>query len=160
MLVPTVVYAAVALRWAIDQFQREEVLFREAERFDLGVWLQHLSATASRRRPAAQAMLCFALILTASWFLIQYLALQGIGARPGRGGGRPVPDPVPAADHGGDADLLAAPDARGSTWPAPRYLVLAVALAVALNPLVNELRPSGRAVVSRSPSIIKEALGQ
>ena len=37
VLVPTVVYGAVALRWAIDQFQREDVLFREAERFDLRV---------------------------------------------------------------------------------------------------------------------------
>jgi len=27
VLVPTVVYAAVALRWAVDQFQREDVLF-------------------------------------------------------------------------------------------------------------------------------------
>ena len=39
-MVPTLVYAWVALRWAIDQFQREEVLFREAERFSLGTWLQ------------------------------------------------------------------------------------------------------------------------
>ncbi len=37
-----VIYAAVALRWAIDQFQREDVLFREAERFSLGTWLRHL----------------------------------------------------------------------------------------------------------------------
>ena len=34
VLLPTVCYGALALRWAIDQFQREDVLFREAERFD------------------------------------------------------------------------------------------------------------------------------
>ena len=49
-MVPTVVYAAVALRWAIDQFQREEVLFREAERFNLSHWLRHL---VRDRRPIA-----------------------------------------------------------------------------------------------------------
>src|SRR5439155_21987221 len=42
VLVPTLVYAAVALRWAIDQFQREEVLFREAEQFNLYSWIRHL----------------------------------------------------------------------------------------------------------------------
>src|SRR5262249_42146497 len=33
VLLTTVAYGAVALRWAIDQFQREDVIFREAERF-------------------------------------------------------------------------------------------------------------------------------
>ena len=42
VLLPMLVYAAVSLRWAIDQFQREDVLFREAERFSLVTWLRHL----------------------------------------------------------------------------------------------------------------------
>ena len=42
VLVPTLVYAAVALRWAVDQFQREDVLFRESEHFSLSAWLRHL----------------------------------------------------------------------------------------------------------------------
>src|SRR5262249_19007386 len=42
VMVPTLVYAAVALRWAIDQFQREDVLFREAERVTLTSWMRHL----------------------------------------------------------------------------------------------------------------------
>ena len=92
-------------------------------------------------------MLCFALILSASWFLLQYMAMQGHRRQPGGGRGRPVPDPVPAADHGGDAHLLAAPDAPARPGRPRRYLVLAVAFVVALNPLVNELRPPGRAVV-------------
>ena len=60
---PTLVYGAVALRWAIDQFQREDVLFREAERFSLRPGFGTCSATASRRRPAARRF-CFALMLT------------------------------------------------------------------------------------------------
>src|SRR6185312_12667737 len=42
VMVPMAIYAAVALRWAVDQFRREGVLFRESERFDLGAWLRHL----------------------------------------------------------------------------------------------------------------------
>ena len=42
VLVPTLVYAAVALRWAVDQFQREDVLFRESEQFSLSAWLRHV----------------------------------------------------------------------------------------------------------------------
>ena len=42
VLAPMVVYSWLALRWAIEQFQREEVLFREAERLDMGLWLRRL----------------------------------------------------------------------------------------------------------------------
>ena len=76
-MVPTLVYAAVALRWAIDQFQREDVLFREAERFSLGIWLRHLYRDREPTPTGGQAMLCFALILSASWFLMEYLAFAG-----------------------------------------------------------------------------------
>ncbi|MBV8487437.1 MAG: ABC transporter permease, partial [Planctomycetaceae bacterium] len=80
VLVPTLVYAWVALRWAIDQFQREEVLFREAERFSLGHWLKHLVRDRQPTPTGAQATLCFALILSSSWFLLQYMAVKGIGS--------------------------------------------------------------------------------
>ena len=42
VLAPMIVYSWLALRWAIGQFQREEVLFREAERLDIGLWLRRL----------------------------------------------------------------------------------------------------------------------
>src|SRR5271166_4778198 len=80
VMVPTVVYAWMALRWAIDQFQREEVLFREAERFNVGVWLKHLVRDRQAMPTGGQAVLCFSLILSASWFLMEYMAIQGIGA--------------------------------------------------------------------------------
>jgi sodium transport system permease protein len=139
VMVPTVVYAWVALRWAIDQFQREEVLFREAERFSLGVWLKHLVRDRQPMPTAGQATLCFALILTASWFLLQYMAARGIGASL-------------AAMAAGQFLLLFPPlimavmltSSPGRTlrltWPSPRYFALAVAFVIALNPLVNQLR--------------------
>ena len=77
VLVPTVVYAAVALRWAVDQFQREDVLFRESEQFSLSAWLRHLLRDREPIPTGGQAALCFALILTSTWFLMLYLARQG-----------------------------------------------------------------------------------
>ena len=42
VLLSTTVYGLVALRWAVGQFRTEQVLFREAERFDLASWFRHL----------------------------------------------------------------------------------------------------------------------
>ncbi len=35
-------YSLMALWWGHDQFSREEVLFRESERFELKLWLKQL----------------------------------------------------------------------------------------------------------------------
>lgn len=74
VLVPTILYGVVALRWAIAQFQREDVLFREAERFDLRSWVRHLIRDKEATPTGGQALLCFSLMLTSAWFLTQYLA--------------------------------------------------------------------------------------
>jgi len=157
VLVPTLVYAAVALRWAIDQFQREDVLFREAERFDLYSWFRHLFRDRAPMPTGGQATLCFALILTSSWFLIQFLVPQ-VGL-------------TLSAVVAGQAIILIPPvimatlltsDPRKTlrlTWPEPRYLLLAVALVIALNPMVNELRPMVESLFP-IPSLIKTTLGQ
>src|SRR5271165_4173114 len=158
VMVPTVVYAWMALRWAIDQFQREEVLFREAERFNVGVWLKHLVRDRQAMPTGGQAVLCFSLILSASWFLMEYMAIQGIGANL-------------AAVAAGQFLILFPPlimavmltsSLRRTlrlNWPAPRYLALAIAFPVALNPLVNQL---GHLVEQWFPisSIIKQSLSQ
>lgn len=158
VLIPTVVYAAVALRWAIDQFQREEVLFRESERVNLAHWMRHL---VRDRRPiptGGQATLCFALILTTSWFLLQYMAMRGMGASlAGVAAGQFMvlfPPLIMAV-------ILTSSPSRTLRLrlPAGRYLALAVAFVVALNPLVNQLR----FLVERwfpISSVIKESLGQ
>lgn len=67
VLAPMVLYSWVALRWAIDQFQREEVLFREAERLDLGLWVRHLFRAKEPLPSAGQAFFCFGVIVVLQW---------------------------------------------------------------------------------------------
>ncbi len=67
VLAPTIVYSWLALRWAIEQFQREEVLFREAERLDLRLWLRRLFREKEELPSAGQALFCFGLILGLHW---------------------------------------------------------------------------------------------
>jgi sodium transport system permease protein len=63
VLAPMIVYGWLALRWAIEQFQREEVLFREAERVNVWLWLRGLFRDREARPSTGQAMLCFALVM-------------------------------------------------------------------------------------------------
>ncbi len=57
-----------AIRWAIDQFNSESVLFRESERLDLGLWLRHLRADRHATPTAAMAIACGVLILMIRFF--------------------------------------------------------------------------------------------
>jgi sodium transport system permease protein len=67
VLVPMLVYSWLALRWAIAQFHREEVLFREAERLDIGLWLRRLLREKEPLPSAGEAIVCFGLILGLHW---------------------------------------------------------------------------------------------
>src|SRR5206468_12554806 len=96
-------------------------------------WLGHLFPTSEAMPSGGQATLCFALIVTTSWFLMQYLALQ-------------EQPPTLASVAAGQffivippvfmAVLLTSSPSRTLrlAWPEPRYLLLALALALALNP--------------------------
>jgi sodium transport system permease protein len=68
VLAPMIIYSWLALRWAIAQFQSEEVLFREAERLDLGLWLSRLLREKEPLPSAGQAFFCFGLIFALRWF--------------------------------------------------------------------------------------------
>jgi sodium transport system permease protein len=70
VLAPMLVYSWLALRWAIEQFQREEVLFREAERLDVNLWLRRLLREKEALPSAGQALFCFALIFGLHWLLL------------------------------------------------------------------------------------------
>jgi sodium transport system permease protein len=154
VLVPTIVYGAVALRWAIDQFEREGVLFREAERFEVGNWLRHLFRDKEPTPTAGEALACFVLMLISAWILSKAMT-SSLGAM--------------AA--GQVAFILAPPLAMGFmltsdprrtlrlNWPKGKYLALAVGLALALNPLANELRMVVEALFPL-PEMVKQALGQ
>ena len=75
VLLPTILYAGLALRWAIDQFNREEVLFREAERLDLWLWFRHLLRDKGAFPSAAESMFCYAIMLMLVWFLSGLISL-------------------------------------------------------------------------------------
>ena len=67
VLAPMVIYSWLALRWAVVQFQSEEVLFREAERLDVGLWLRRLFREKEALPTSGQALFCFALLLVLRW---------------------------------------------------------------------------------------------
>ena len=141
VLVPTIIYGGVALRWAIDQFQREDVLFREAERFELRHWFRHLLRDKEPTPNGGEALFCFALMLTLAWFLTQYIAQLGLAtSTAGMAAGQIAFILTPPLAM----TLLLTSSPRRTLrlfWPSGRYIALAVGLALALNPLVNEVRP-------------------
>ena len=158
VLVPTVVYAAVALRWAVDQFQREDVLFRESEQFSLSAWLRHILRDREPTPTGGQAALCFVLILSSTWFLMLYLARQGADLAIGSVIAGSLIIFLPPVTM---AFALTSDPQRTLrlAWPEKKYIVVAVALVVALNPLVNEMRPIVESLFPIS-SVLKTTLSQ
>ena len=73
VLVTSIGYSLLALWWAIEQFGSEEVLFREAERFDLRLWVKHLLRDKEMTPSFAEAGFCFVLIL-----LLQFLSMKAM----------------------------------------------------------------------------------
>ena len=141
VLIPTIGYGLLALRWAIDQFQREDVLFREAERFDLRVWAKHLLRDKEDTPNGAEALFCFVLMLAVAWFMTQYLMFSGLGSSTAGLAaaqvGYVLTPPLAMA-------FFLTSSARKTlklSWPDSKYLALAVGLGFSINPLVNELRP-------------------
>jgi sodium transport system permease protein len=61
----------LAVRWAIEQFNQESVLFREGERLDLGLWLRRLVREREETPTAAMAVACAVLILVI-WFFTRF----------------------------------------------------------------------------------------
>lgn len=76
VLCPTMLYAYMALRFAIRQFRREDVLFREAERFELRLWLRHLLRDKEPVPTGAQAWFCFLVLVALRWYGQMYLPAQ------------------------------------------------------------------------------------
>jgi len=71
VLLTSVGYSLLALWWAIDLFSREDVLFREAERFEVRLWLKHLLRDKEATPTFAEAGICFAMIM-----LLQFGAMK------------------------------------------------------------------------------------
>ncbi len=75
VLVTSIGYSLLALWWAIEQFQREDVLFREAERFEVGLWLRHLLKTKDSLPSFAEAGFCFVVIM-----LLQFAVMNSMSS--------------------------------------------------------------------------------
>jgi sodium transport system permease protein len=67
VLAPVALYSWLALRWAIEQFNREEVLFREAERLDVLLWLKRLFREKEPVPTTGQAFFCLAVLIGLRW---------------------------------------------------------------------------------------------
>jgi sodium transport system permease protein len=64
----TVVCCLFAIRWAVHQFNNESVLFREGERFGVGLWLRHLVRDREDLPTAGEAVFCGVLLLVIRFF--------------------------------------------------------------------------------------------
>ncbi len=67
----------LAIRWAIRQFESEAVMFRESERWNLKLWVNHLWRDRGDTASPAEALLCGALILVCMFFA-QFVAGSSI----------------------------------------------------------------------------------
>jgi sodium transport system permease protein len=83
VLAPMALYCWLALRWAIEQFKREEVLFREAERLEIGLWLRRLFRDKEALPSTGQAFFCFALLVGLRWITFDSVDLSSLVIRTG-----------------------------------------------------------------------------
>lgn len=136
VLAPMVIYCWLALRWAIAQFKSEEVLFREAERLDIGLWLRRLLREKEPLPSAGEAIFCFAVILALRWASFGIGLGQPLWARTGIMQLAFVATPALFM-----AVMLTTRPARGLSLRAPPAWALAIAplLALALLPPLAEL---------------------
>lgn len=58
----------LAIRWAIDQFNNEAVLFRENERFSVSLWVRHLLRDREDTPTVGEALFCGVLLLVIRFF--------------------------------------------------------------------------------------------
>lgn len=75
----SILYSLLALWWAIEQFQREDVLFREAERFEVALWIKHVLRDKEATPNFTEAGICFVLIMLLQFGSIKFLGqtIQG-----------------------------------------------------------------------------------
>jgi len=80
VLVTSIGYSLLALWWAIELFKREDVLFLEAERFEIGLWFKHLFRDKEATPSFTEAGFCFVMIM-----FLQFGAMKFFGQALGEG---------------------------------------------------------------------------
>jgi sodium transport system permease protein len=76
-----ILYSWLALRWAVAQFQREEVLFRQTERLDLGLWVRRLFRDKEPLPTVGQSLCCFGVLFVLQWLSLNLGAHVPVVAR-------------------------------------------------------------------------------
>ena len=64
----TIACCLLAIRWAVRQFEDETVLFRESERFGLGLWVRQMVRDRGETPSVTEALMCGVLLLLVTFF--------------------------------------------------------------------------------------------
>lgn len=86
VLISSFGYSALAIWWAIDLYNSEGVLFREAEKFELKSWLANLTRDKEPVPAFPEAVFCFIIILFLQFVAMTYMQpdLSGSATEVGR----------------------------------------------------------------------------
>jgi sodium transport system permease protein len=163
-------YSFLALWWAIDQFQREDVLFREAERIEIGLWLRQVLREKGPLPSFFEAGYCFVVII-----LLQFAAMKALGQasiRTAVSGWLPISKAHQALLIQQLA-LIAAPALLMGVilttslrqtfrlrWPDAKLCLIAVILPFVLHPLSYELSASLQWFFPQLPDDMRERLAR
>jgi sodium transport system permease protein len=135
VVLPLLLYAALALRWAVAQFRSESVLFRDTDRFEPVAWMRHLVRDRGPVPTAPQALFAFALLVALAYFGSRLIAPSWIGILESQVLFVALPVILLTA--------LLARSPRATLllrWPRVVDLALAIGLGLAINPLASALR--------------------
>ncbi len=165
VLMSSIGYSAIALWWAVEQFKSEDVLFREAEQFDLKLWLRQLLRDKAPLPTFAQAAICFMLMMFLQFLTIKLLTGSMVGVA-AEDIGRKMMELAVVQQMA----LIAAPailmailltsSVRKTLrlkMPSGRMLAVAIALPFVLHPLAIELLASLQSFFPQLPDSAKAA---
>ncbi len=83
VLVSSIGYSMLSLWWAIELYNSEDVLFREAEKFDLRLWVRQMLRTKDAVPAFPEAVFCFIMILMLQFVAMKYMATDLNAPDPG-----------------------------------------------------------------------------
>lgn len=69
VLAVTIVCCYLAVRWAVSQFNNENVLFRASEQFGVGLWVKQVFRDRAMKPTIGHAVLCLFVILITKFFM-------------------------------------------------------------------------------------------
>jgi len=165
VLLTSIGYSMIGLWWAIEQFHREEVLFRESERFDFKQWLHHLLREKEDLPTTGESVFCFILLMVIQF--LTFRTIQQLATNPELSRSdamlqslvfqQLVIIAMPALLMG----ILITSSVRRTFrlyWPRAKWLAMAVLLPLLLQPLAGTLQQSLKWFFPDLPAAFKEAL--